>query len=63
MAVWHVQKVPSKEWVIVHNLSRLPFVQVMSDDNEVLMTGVIKLNASTATVVFNEPRTGKVLLM
>ena len=63
MAVWHKQTEPSDEWVITHNLGRIPFVQVMTDDYEVVTSSVVHLTEAYATVAFNEPRTGNVLLM
>ena len=38
-------------------------VQVMDDKYEVIISSIVHLGESYATVKFNEPRTGYVLLM
>lgn len=63
MAVWHVQGEPKTTWVVVHNLGRVPLVQIMSPDGEVIIGAVTRLSAATATIQFNEPTAGSVLLM
>ena len=60
--VLHVQKTPSDTWVIVHNLGRRPIVQVLDADDCVVVTAVIKLTPSYATIRFNVPTTGSVQL-
>lgn len=56
----HEQTVPSDEWLVHHNLGRIPNLVVLDSNNEEPVCGKRHIDFNTAVITFTEPQTGTV---
>lgn len=61
--VQYTQREPAKVWTVVHNLGRIPIVQVLDADNCVVTAAMVHLNPMSVQIVFEQPSTGSVQII
>jgi len=58
----HIQGTLSDEWVINHNMGKLPSVTVMDTTNRVVMANIEYIDNNNLKISFNEPFKGRATL-
>lgn len=56
------QSVPAEIWNINHDMGRIPTIEVIDNDGNVLTPDNIKLDLNTATVTFLSAQTGRAMI-
>lgn len=56
------QSVPATVWNIEHNMGRIPNIEVLDNDGNVLNPDNIKLDLNTATITFAAATVGKAVI-
>lgn len=58
----HIQGILSNEWVINHNMGKLPAVTVMDTTSRVVMANIEYIDNNNLKISFNEPFKGRATL-
>jgi hypothetical protein len=57
----HIQTIPSKIWIITHNLNKYPAITLLDANNREIKGEVKHNSINQITVTFNQELTGKVI--
>jgi len=61
-AIIFKQETPAEDWIIEHNLNRMPLVTIVDDSNTVIVGEVEYIDENNLAIHFSEEVSGKVYL-
>lgn len=61
-AVIFAQETPAEDWIIEHNLNRMPLVTIVDDSNTIIVGEVEYIDENNLAIHFSEEVSGKVYL-